>query len=375
MRKKKECAPKVAMLSNNKTRLLASDLGHIALYDGLRTVFYSDFSLFSLGKGSRFYAVCDGEKLPLYPLGKRNRRFSSDFFFECDAERIRYISYHRGRGKSIELSLIISISPSREMMRAEITAFGDVKALCASFSGMPVLDTRARGGKDIKIKYREREDVLIFSKEGDNDFFLGTKERGGIMHRVFDLVLSDDEEDAVHMLTERGCDGGLLRLYRRQLGFSGLAHEYASLESHLLSDFIIKNKKSLRQKNARIFSRYYISEDSDILLLDAKRFSFFERENLEIFISLFKYMCIRGGRFTMVIFCGEREIAERICGAVTTFGCADFLGRDNGILVLDGTQLNESELREFRAFAAAEIDISKPLCREAERTSNKIMQI
>ncbi len=176
--------PDMAMLSNNKTRLLASSSGHIAVYNGENVLFGSDFDRFSLGGGLCFYLVADGVSYPLVPLGARADGVESIFAFEYNDEKISYISEHRSGEASISAVLTLRVFGDREMFSAECRADGALKSAELFVYGEPILSGeksfaahKSFSGLFEESKYAADENVLIFKRRektgGESKNFLG----------------------------------------------------------------------------------------------------------------------------------------------------------------------------------------------------------
>lgn len=208
--------PAAAMLSNNKLRLLASSSGHIAVYDGERALFGSDFDRFSLGGGLRFYLWADGEVYPLAPLCARRQGTKSEFSFEYDDEKIMYISRHSGENGAISARLTLTVCPDREMFFARCRAEGDYKSAHLFVYGEPILQSerdyaahKCFSALFLESKYFAEEAALLFARRqktgGREKYFLGVRAFPYVYGGGFDtkradiLPLAYGEEDIARL--------------------------------------------------------------------------------------------------------------------------------------------------------------------------------
>jgi cyclic beta-1,2-glucan synthetase len=163
--------PEVAMLSNNKTRLIASSSGHIAVYNGEKIIFRSEFNRFSIGGGLMFYLVADGEVYPLVPLCTGSAACDSRFEFAYDEEKITYISRHKKGEKELEAHLTLRICGDREVFSAECRVQGDVRRARLFAYGEPVMESeksflshKCFSNLFLESRYAGDEDALVFSR-------------------------------------------------------------------------------------------------------------------------------------------------------------------------------------------------------------------
>ncbi len=206
--------PDMAMLSNNKTRILASSSGHIAIYNGENVLFRSDHNRYSLGNGLQIYAVADGEVLPLVPIAKNDNTFSSKYSFMYNDYKITYLSEHEKDGKIIKVELNLRIFSDREMIAVWCKIYGDVKNAHAFIYGEPIMEEekaflahKSFSNLFLESGYAAEEEALIFSRRsrhgGENKNIFGIKAYPDMHLGAFDtkrdeiLPLLYDERDII----------------------------------------------------------------------------------------------------------------------------------------------------------------------------------
>lgn len=121
-------SPDVYMLSNNKTRLVASSSGHTFMYDGERCIFASGRDVFSLRGGMTVTAEVDGGIISAVPLGYTGGEFSSEFSVRYDEKSIVYFSRHVRRGKTVEFTVTLKISPEYPCLYVSAALSGSKKS-------------------------------------------------------------------------------------------------------------------------------------------------------------------------------------------------------------------------------------------------------
>lgn len=427
-------APQCAMLSNNKFRVITSSSGHIAIYNGNNVLFMSDFEMFTLGSGIRFYIVADGNVLPLVPLGHRLKKVNSKFEFYCENGKITYRGEHDKNGKKAVTELNIRISGDKEMCEFSLSLSGDFSSAYAFVYGEPVMDEekaflshKSFSNLFLQSKYESDEDVLIFSRRsksgGVSQKFMGMKAYPDGAGASFDTkrdkilpllyreqeiaelskkVLSENEGAMiVPALAMRTASGKIKRDFKFILGFattedevkyllsenrkiltgsafseveklqkgaSGIHPEGLKIERFLLRSFLFgntQNKNAVRNfADKDIFWKRGISGENKILLLMVKEGDDSEISHLASILSVFKYMCIRGYRFDLLIIYREKDsynmsIKKRIENCIFLCGCRNFLNRENGIFPLRESDFAENELSVIRDICDAEISLSQ----------------
>ncbi len=428
--------PDMAMISNNKTRILASSSGHIAIYNGENALFRSEFERFSLGGGLQIYAVADGEVLPLVPLSQRNKLFTSRFSFIYDEYKISYISEHEKDGKTIKAELHLRVFSDREMVAVWCKLSGDVKSAHAFIYGEPIMEEekaflshRSFANLFLESGYAAEEEALIFSRRakngGESKNFLGIKAYPDIKGGAFDtkrdeilpllyderdvmsfaskgefkntlgamiipalamrsadmdkkgicafvLACSQNEDDVRYMIADLGRRLVILRksdVAHLQYGASGISPKTAMLENYILRSFYF-GSKSDRLPNFKatkdILWKHGISGENRLLLARMKKADKSELDALALLIGVYKYMCIRGQRFDLIVMYGESNLynlsnRKKIEECITEKGCRNFIGRENGIFLICDGAVSEQEKAVLEKISAAKTYLFLPI--------------
>ncbi len=423
--------PDMAMLSNNKTRLLASSSGHIAVYNGENVLFYSDFERFSLCNGLCFYLVADGAAYPLVPLGTRRKGVESRFRFEYDYEKICYISEHRKGDATISAILTLRVFGDREMFSAECRAEGTLKSAELFVYGEPVLSGeksfaahKSFSGLFEESKYASDENVLIFKRRektgGEAKSFMGVyayppvygaepptkrddilplmyggkdiaalaerKCRGTqgamivaalAMHtqRVgahtpcgFTFAAASGEEEALFLLSEHGLysQKRFLQISAVQRSAAGVGRKTSRLANYLLREFYFHVGASggiYTHAERDFFWRHGISDENHMVLARLQNGAEEEMHALAALVRLFKYMCICGERFDLIVLYNETDLYRNSQKTKTEAlaereGCATFLGRDGGIHIISESAFALSELTVLTKLCDVQINLS-----------------
>ena len=167
-----------ALLSNNKTKIFCSSLGHIECINGREALFVSDFGRYSLGSGFRMYVNIDGTVFPTVPLGEVPSGFTSEFSFLPDSDIVEYHSKYRAKesGAAYELRLRISVFPDAELSEISCRVSGSYKSFFAVLYFEPILtEKRAylahKSFSDLFLEseYVEDEDALLFKRRLRDD--------------------------------------------------------------------------------------------------------------------------------------------------------------------------------------------------------------
>lgn len=423
--------PSVAMVSNNKTRIVASSSGHIAVYNGENVIFYSGFEKFSLDSGLCFYLVADSGVYALVPLGHTCNNVESTFDFKYTEESISYISHHKNGNAEIEAILTLSVFGDREMLSAECKIKGDFKKACLFVYGEPVMDAgknflahKSFSGLFMESDYAEDEDILIFKRRSKNGAetknFFGIKGYPAFYGGAFDTVRSavlplaygdeeiselscksfsnthgamlapmlsmktynigsrgtcgfvfafaPSEENVLYMLSEKNAFSSkrFAELSSLRYGVSGMGQKAAMLKNYLLRSFVfpcIHNGEEMIRYGRDIFWKCGISGESPIAIAGFKGVGDEETDTLNSLIGVFKYMCICGERFDLVIVYNESDLYRNtqrntIEKYIEIQGARNFLGRDNGIHLLCENEFSKDELAVFKNLCEAKIELS-----------------
>ena len=167
-----------ALLSNNKTKMFFSSVGHMECINGREAVFVSDFDGYSLGAGFRMYVNIDGTVFPTVPLGEAPSGFISEFSFLPDSDIVEYHSRHRAQEENAvyEIRLRISVFPDAEFAEFSCRVSGNYKSFFAVLYFEPILtEKRAylahKSFSDLFLEseYVDDEDVLLFKRRSRDD--------------------------------------------------------------------------------------------------------------------------------------------------------------------------------------------------------------
>ncbi|MBQ8497734.1 MAG: DUF3131 domain-containing protein [Clostridia bacterium] len=161
--------------------------------------------------------------------------------------------------------------------------------------------------------------------------------------------------------------GALLHL---QYASAGLTSPADAFERFLLSRIIFGTQEGTIPKgyalSASDFWRQGISGENPIVLarLQKERGEVYER--LTELLRLFKYLCIRGLRYDLVILYREtdgyfRFVRGRITEYIRRAGCENFISFACGIYPLDENTLSNDEIHAFALSAAADFDLQEPI--------------
>ena len=423
--------PDVAMLSNNKMRLLASSSGHIALYNGENVLFRSDFERFSLGGGLCFYLEADGAVYPLVPLCERTEGTESSFFFEYDSEKICYVSEHRKGEAFISAVLTLRVFGDREMFSAECRADGAFKKAELFVYGEPIMASeksflahRSFTGLFMESKYAADENVLIFKRRektgADAKNFFGIyayppvhggefdTKRGEILplmygqkeistlalrelcgtqgamivpalamktYRVgvrtacgFVFAAASGEEETLFLLSEYSAysQKRFSQVCALQRSAAGIGRKTERLKNYLLREFYFRlGTRGVMYAHAGrdFFWRHGISGENHIVLAQLQNGGEEEMHAFALLLRLFKYMCICGERFDLIVLYTETDLyrnAQKSAVEAQTEreGCGSFLGRDGGVHILPEGAFSPQERGVLTKLCDVQISLS-----------------
>ncbi len=168
--------PDMAMVTNNKTKVLASSSGHIAIENGAMVLSYSDFDLYTLGSGLRVYVNIDGTVFPTVPLMKETEGFSSQFSFVSRSDAILYHSHHTNGKRTYDITLRCSVLPDRELCEIVCDIRGQFHLAHALLYFEPVMTGKREylahksfSGLFLTSEYHADEGALLFTRRPRND--------------------------------------------------------------------------------------------------------------------------------------------------------------------------------------------------------------
>ncbi len=232
--------------------------------------------------------------------------------------------------------------------------------------------------KILPLLYREKEIADLSKKalsrtEGAMIVpALAMRTGNGKIRREFAFVLgaATSEDEVKYALSESRkilSRSSFSDVDKLQRGASGIRDSLLKIEKELLREFLFSTAK---KKNAvRIFAskdifwKRGISGENKMLLLTMKEGDDIELAFLASMLSVFKYMCIRGYRFDLLIIYREKDsynksVKKRIENYIFKCGCRNFLNRENGIFPLQEGDFSDDELVVLKNVCEAEITLS-----------------
>ncbi len=376
--------PEMAMLSNNKTKILASSSGHIAVENGKISLFRSSFDRYTLGDEFHIYVKIDGILFPTVPLLKTAKEFSSQFSFHPKADMIVYHSHHTNGKKRYDIELRYSVFPDRELCEIACEIKGTFERASARICFFPKTEST----------YCIDEQVFLFSIDRryyvgahlspyhrDETSFDGILESDAVDMKkskiILRIAMNEDVDDLLYDLTSVDTQSkrqyltdNLLNLQYLAAGFS---ERLFPLERFLLRSFIFgqirPRTEMFRSIDGTVFSRYLISRERPIVLAKICADGPQIRSHLRELLGLFKFMCIRGMRYDLVICYREREW---ILSELRLAGCEYFLSWSCGIFLIEEYSLTPHERFSLEITSAALIDLSYSLHRLASENARAI---
>ncbi|MBQ0125454.1 MAG: hypothetical protein KBS59_03915, partial [Clostridiales bacterium] len=429
-----------AMLSNNKTRVIALSSGQIGAYDGRDLLFSSPFEKYSLDGGFEAVAYIDGSFISAVPLGYVSSGFESEYSFLHGGDRITYLSKHKRCGREYKFNMTLSLSGDREKISVECFVSGGTECIVGVYFE-PVMDGereyRAQGSFSNlfqKSKYYADEQVLVFGRrnrtgDGDEKYLgisvhsdsgrfdfdtrrdeilplmygtrdiaravaLGTKNTTGTMiipaclvrtqikakagRAVFDIAYSRNADDLVYMLSRHSPDRSYGKIMKLQLEASGADKTTLRLERELIRKITLGEYQkrdtgsgimyALRKKPIGVEQlwRHGISGDDVMITAKFAGGTAVEYERFAKVMKLFKYCCIRGLRFDLIVLYTDSDVYARpaekaIKRDVRNAGLYDFIGCGRGIHVIDEKTVSEGERYVLENCAAMYFDLTVPI--------------
>ncbi len=444
--------PEMAMVTNNKTKILASSSGHIAIENGADTLCFSDFDLYALGGGLRIYVNIDGIVLPTVPLMAPAEGFSSRFAFVPRADAVEYRSHHVGRKNTYDIMLRLSVYPDRELCDIVCDVKGSFESAFALLYFEPIITKKREylahksfSGLFLSSEYHSDENTLLFARRPRSDRlsenYLGVKvspcrgegfyetmrdkllplmpsegayrklcektdftDSHGAMivpacaiksaeigmrkgRIVYTIGASDDADDLLYDLS--GFHAENKRMRRLKMGdLLNLQYRAASLSRSVLplERFLLRcmafgqirpRSENFRFVDKNAFWRFSVSGDNPIVLASYVSENAEARLRLQELIALFKYMCIRGVRYDLVIFYRETDDYNRIeykkiTEALHRAGCEKFLSWSCGIFPINVSLLTPQEKFSYELACTAHFDLSCSLFEIASENARAV---
>ncbi len=167
------CAPTVTLLSNGKTALWASSLGHITLYSGRIAESFPCRDRYSFKHTFFVFVKIRGEVFSATPAGDVSR--SGEYEFQYDRTKIMYISRHSASFGQVTVVLTVALSPNGEYTAFNCRIRSSEKTAAVELSFLPVMDTAeafevhpAFSGLGISASYDAEERVLVYSRRASD---------------------------------------------------------------------------------------------------------------------------------------------------------------------------------------------------------------
>lgn len=193
-------SPEFALASNNKSRIIASSSGHIALYDGREAIAISDFDMFSLGGGFRAVFYIDDKIYFPYPLGACDIA-ADKYEFVHNSGKAEYISHYETDAGIRKIIFTAEVLPNREIFRFTAKIEGEYKKAAVMLYFEPIMteEKTYRAHKSfenlfIESRFCADEKILLFSRRPRNDKkpfrYLGIKAAG---NTAFSFATKRDE--------------------------------------------------------------------------------------------------------------------------------------------------------------------------------------
>lgn len=187
----------------------------------------------------------------------------------------------------------------------------------------------------------------------------------------FALVCAETEDEVKYLLSggKKFFSGKMFsRIEQLQRGAAKIGPQALKTEKALLNYFLFGSfgkKNALRICGSRdIFWKRGISGENKMLILRFKEYDKVEFSRLWLYLSVFRYMCIKGYRFDLLIFYKEKDrynmsIEKAVNNCISDAGCRNFLNRENGIFPLNEDNFDDKEIAVIEKVCDAEISLDK----------------
>lgn len=422
--------PKVCAVSNGKTRIIASSSGHILLSDGEMCVSHTDFDRFSLSGGLCVVAEVDGRLLSAVPLGYTDRSVDSRFEFFSEPEKITYFSSHRGADFQCDFSVTLTVSPEQSEFIVSARISGGAESRIMLFFEPVMRDEKAYiahkcfSGLFLECEYEAEEKSVLIRRRprgsGESVYLgmtakapcgfefdsgdcglssgYGEKEISELIRQPcerrqgapvvpffrmvcpktskaeFSIGCSKDRDDLLYFLgKKRGrlTMKSTVTLMRSAAGIGGYA---CAMEEYLLRNLYFPQTEDrgagedvlFRQMKTSALYRFSISGDQPMLAVRFFRSGGRQSENLKAMIGMFRYACIRGIRFDLIVLYRESDeyrqsTLSHIKKLVLDMGCGSFWFVSGGIYALNTEKLTLDEEYGVTHMCRAVADTSVPL--------------
>ncbi len=403
--------PEISLLSNNQTRLFLSSSGHLLMQNGKDTLLPSSFDLYRLQDGMRLYIKADETVLATVPLGASSAEVRSEFAFYPHSDHVIFRGTHRFGGRCMETFLRFAVEPAKALVNVTVSLRGSASSASLFLFFSPfseknemifhrdesifVLREEKKSGKRLfgifmkngtweslpAAAFQREEAYTAYCREGmpvskgkkDEKplYVLRCAEKAFPKGELsFSFGTEEDEEELLYQLlprAEKGNDalmkqGELLQLQYRAAGlsFSPSVYERGILRALFFGQLRLRTE-SLSRFDGEVLRRLELSPAVPILLAEGFCDGEMQIRNLRALIAIFKYMCIRGVRYALVILYqgeGARGCMEQ---AVKAAGCEEFLSYAKGIFLVDGSCLSKEERFAFSLAASCALDLGLSL--------------
>ncbi len=406
---KKGAELKSAVISNNRTVIVADSKGRIALYDGEKSLNISS-------AGIKLYAVCGGNLKELF--------CSEDTAFEYNSTFLRYSMQENGFKANAEFTLsakaaVIGIKCEIESQEdiselllyyeplgEKYSAYLSHSAYVGLFSEANTLEngvvfSQKNRGEDSGSEYictLSSNEIISINTKKDRLFPNGFKitpltneltecshspdgvllypmcalktalsKKGGKYTCNFAISASDDREDAVSL-----AEYELSRLETKDSEIKGelsgicrLAYEISRIgesDSELLErvkNALVTSEQNSFSGNVRELWKFGISGDIPIILCSYKGGG---TEKISSLLRIHRLLTIKNFKFNPVILCYESDgylkaNQNSLKRLAETLGSAALIGAKSGIFFIDANMLDKDEIENLKACCAADIDL------------------
>ncbi len=340
----KEILPKTAMVTNNHMKLFASSAGHIAIENGGGI---PSFSSDRLEGGVCLSVYIDGDILGTVPLGKTSDGFSSVFAFEPRADVLIYRAWHEKEARKYEVTL-----------RWYVSAFDAQCVIVCDVRGM-----YEKAYAELSWCSKEREDeAFVWGAAVSpspicgfaSDMCIRTPacrlKSGALTPKrhtaIFRLGASEDEDELFDMLSASRHSRRLQKrkmgeLLQKQACAAGLSRSVFARERDFLQRLLFRKKCRIDAMDAEILENMAVYAENPIVI--ARGFSSDSRESVRELLRLFKFMCIRGVRYDLVILGrgSHADAVDMITEEIRFAGCENLRSWACGVIFADIERLTE----------------------------------
>ena len=191
----------------------------------------------------------------------------------------------------------------------------------------------------------------------------------------FAFAVAQSEEEALFLLCESKRRKSFRGVCALQYGASGFAKSGAFMKNLLLRSFLFPRGRTSfsHERYARdLFWRHGISGENHTAIALFPSVGEFAEDGLRHIVRLFKYMCICGERFDLIVLYEESDAyrgarRSKIEAVIEREGCRMFISREFGIHIISESALTEAEKNAFLELCEFSVNLTLPLeARNAE---------